>query len=216
MKQLAFEFLMRMLSEVKDPKTLFLRILTLTVFLLGYLLISSPDALIQVAKDFSREAVVETLEEERLAAAPTIAKERVGLIYGQVAADIVYVATYNPKQQNDYLKIIAREGEAGGPSFDMRQRLVIRKSTKMYLNHLSSRNYILGDESVNYSELLFNSLRMQEVGIKYLFTCPIYSIDNIYSGHIGIGFKVKPLNVMSDSFLESICEPNARAIGRYL
>lgn len=216
MKQQLLAYMVKLLSEVKDPKTFLLRTLTLLVLLLGYTLIENPDAFIKVAKEFSREAVIESLELERVNQLPIIAKERVNLIYGQVYADVVYVATYNPKQQNDYLSIIAREGEAGGPAFDMRTKLVIKKASKMYLEHLSSRTYTLdialGDK---YENLLLNTTRLEEAGIKYLFTCPIYSIDNIYSGHIGIGYREAP-EILYSGFLESICNPNARAIGRYL
>lgn len=216
MKQQVLTYMLKLLSEIKDPKTFLLRTLTLLVLLFGWTLLENPDALVKVAKEFSREAVIESIELERTSLLPIIAKERVNLIYGQVFADVVYVATYDPKQQNDYLSIIAREGEAGAPSFDMRSKLVIRKASKMYLEHLSSRNYTLdialGDK---YDNLLFNSTRVDEAGIKYLFTCPIYSIDNIYSGHIGIGYKEAP-DLLAGGFLESICNPNARAIGRYL
>lgn len=216
MKQQLLAYMVKLLSEVKDPKTFFLRTLTMLVLIFGYTLVENPDALLKVAKEFTRESVVESLETERLTLLPIIAKERVNLIYGQVYADVVYVSTYNPKQQNDYLSIIAREGEAGAPAFDMRTKLVIKKASKMYLEHLSSRTYTLdvalGDK---YDNLLFNTTRLEEAGIKYLFTCPIYSIDNIYSGHIGIGYREAP-EILYPGFLESICNPNARAIGRYL
>lgn len=215
MKQQLLAYMAKLLSEVKDPKTFFLRTLTILVMLMGYALVTNPEAIVSVAKDFTREAVIESLEAERKDKLPIVSKERVSLIYGQVYADLVYVATYNPKQQNDYLRVIAREGEAGGPSFDMRTKLVIRKASKMYLEHLSSRNFIMGLGQNGYTNLLFNSTRLEEAGIKFLFTCPIYSIDNIYSGHVGIGYRRAP-DAIPSGFLESICVPNARAIGRYL
>jgi hypothetical protein len=215
MKQQLLAYMANLLSEVKDPKTFFLRTLTMLVLVMGYALVENPEAVLTIATGFTREAVIASLEKERFAKMPVISKERVSLIYGQVYADLVYVATYDPKQQNDYLTVIAREGEAGAASFDMRTKLVIRKSSIMYLEHLSSRNFVLDLESNGYAKLLFSSSRLEEVGIKFLFTCPIYSADNIYSGHIGIGYKDRP-RVTSLGFLESICRPNARAIGRYL
>jgi hypothetical protein len=223
MKQILLKYLTTLLSEIKDPKSLLLRTATVVVFLLGYFVIENPDAFLKVTKEFTREAMVKSIEEERLAQAPIVAKERAALIYGQLGADLVYIATYDPKQQNDYLTIIAREGAAGPAAFDMRIRMVVKKTSKMYLDHLSSKTYIMNitDDEYNqadplgYSDLLFNGLKLQESGIRYLFTCPIYSSDNIYSGHIGIGYKREPNNIAPGLF-ETICYPNARAVGRYL
>jgi hypothetical protein len=216
MKQELLAYMAKLLSEVKDPKTFFLRTLTMLVLIFGWTLVEHPDTFLRVAKEFTRDSVIESLEKERMDRLPIVSRERVNLIYGQVYADLVYVATYNPKQQNDYLRIVAREGEAGGSSFDMRTKLVIMKASKMYLEHLSSRTFTLGNGTSHaYSDLLFNGTRLEEAGIKFLFTCPIYSIDNIYSGHIGIGYNKDPEGLPA-GFLESICNPNARAIGGYL
>lgn len=214
-KQQLLGYMAQLLSEVRDPKTFLLRSLTVVVLLLGWLVINNPDAILKYANEMTRDAIVETLEKERLAKAPTIAKERVSLIYGQVYADLVYVATYEPKQQNDYLKITAKEGDVSDTAWDTRTKLVVRKASKMYNMHLASRNFFYGIEDTSYDSLLFNTSAIRDGGIHYLFTCPIYSLDNIYAGHIGIGYRQLP-EKLPQGFLESVCTPNARAIGRHL
>jgi len=215
MKEQLLTYMFKLLSEIKDPKTFLLRTLTLLVLLFGWVLIDNPDAVVKVTKEFTRGSVVESLERERVNLLPVIARERINLIYGQVYADLVYVATYNPKQQNDYMRILAKEGESNGVSVDMRTRLVIKKASKMYLEHLSSRTFTLDLTKNSYVDILFDSTKLEAAGIKVLYTCPIYSIDNIYSGHIGIGYK-DPSFSLTQEFIDSICKPNARAIGRYL
>lgn len=213
-KQQIVGYMMKLLSEVRDPKTFLLRSLTIVVLLIGWLVIDNPDAVLKYASSMTRESVVASLEKERLERASVIAKERVSLIYGQVYADVVYLSTYQPKQQNDYLEIVAREGDAGGPSLDMRTKLIVRKTSKMYLTHLASRNFIFDAKVDTYDALLYNPTRLEEGGIEFIYTCPIYSLDNIYTGHIGIGYRKRP--DLPVGFLESVCVPNARAVGRYL
>lgn len=213
-KQQIVGYMLKLLSEIRDPKTFLLRTLTLLVLLVGWTFIENPDTAMKYVSGMTRESVIASLEQERLGRVQVVAKERVSLIYGQVYADVVYVSTYQPKQQNDYLEVIAREGEAGEPSLDMRTKLIVRKTSKMYLTHLASRNYTFDASIDDYDALVFNSTKMQEGGIEFLYTCPVYSLDNIYSGHIGIGYRKKP--DLPQEFLESVCVPNARAIGRYL
>lgn len=213
MKEQLFAYIAKLLSEVQDPKTLLLRTLTMLVLIAGWTLIDNPDAVVRVMKDLTRESFIVSLEEERLAKAPLVSKERVGLIYGQTNADLVYVAVYQPKQQNDYMTIVAQEGQINQGFSSL--RMVIRKNSKMYLSHLSSRNYAVTHETYQFSQLIYPGTLIRDSGVRYIYTCPIYSIDNILSGHIGIAFLTEPPDSKVDT-LESICEPNARAVGRYL
>lgn len=208
-------------ANIKDAKSLALYALTLLISIIGFMLITSQGELISFAKNFSRNTVVEQVQAERVLAYPKIARERASMLYIQSSADAVFIAEYKPKFVNNYQDIVAWEGSVTvNPSKMM--NIVIDKTSSVYQQHVIGHNVsykFSSDHSWSADNFITSGKEYKDVGIVYLYTCPIFDLDNSYSGYVGIGYTSIPYTNteeegMLEEYLERICDPHARALGR--
>lgn len=203
------------LSEAKDPKTLLFRMATTFILILIFNLISNPEFFLEAAKQVSREAVMEQLTNERTDKFPKLARERVSLIISQSRADLVLVTKYDPKYVNSREVVIAAEGPAYSKDIVLVPHTV-DKTTELYQIHLVGRDVALRLDSVNeYDYLVHDTFeRFRKLGISFMYTCPYFDLDNLYTGYIAIGWKERPKVDNIEAYLFKICAPHARALGR--
>ncbi|AUG85132.1 holin [Vibrio phage Ceto] len=209
-----------LLQDIKDPKTLLMRVISIFILLVSYLIVTNQSTFFDFAKNFSRTTVVEQVQAERVAQYPRVAKEKASMLYVQANSDAVFIAEYTPKFINNYQDIIAWEGRINVDPSKLR-KAVIDKASTTYQNHLVGRN-----ESILFENKLplrgafvTNGLEYQSLGIKYMYTCPIFNQANSYSGYIGIAWAEKPFEdknekALLEAYLERVCNPQARALGR--
>lgn len=208
-------------SDIKDAKTLALRAVTMFIAMLSYFIIMNQGDILEFAKNFSRRTVIEQVQSEQVADYPKVAKERASMLYTQSGADGVFIAGYKPKFINNYQDVVAWEGGITVNPGDM-LNIVIDKSSNVYQQHVLGHNvsYAFSSEG-NWKDSGFitSGKEYTKVGVNYLYTCPIFDMANSYSGYVGIGYTSFPYvspeeKEMLEDYLERICNPHARALGR--
>lgn len=221
MKQALAAVFQALFSDVKDAKTLALRALTMFIALLSFIVIENQGELVNFAKTFSRNTVVEQVQGERIAMYPKVAKERATMLYTQSNADEVVVAEYKPRFVNNYQDLIAWEGRL---NVDPNKVLnaVLDKGSMMYTAHVQGQSYeyaFSSEPTWNTSMFVTAGKEYVDMGAKFIYTCPIFNLDNSYSGYIGLVFKDLPYTSEDEhskvsDYLDRICKPHARALGR--
>lgn len=211
--------LLALLQDIKDPKVLLLRLISVFILLLSYLLITNQSTFFEFTKNFSRNTVIEQVQAERAAVYPRVAKEKAAILYVQANSDAVFIAEYTPKVINNYQDIIAWEGRINvNPSALL--KAVLDKSSTTYQNHLVGRNEaIVFEDTPIRGTFVTNGLEYTKIGISYMYTCPIFNQANSYSGYVGIAWAELPYEdktekAQLEAYLERVCNPQARALGR--
>jgi hypothetical protein len=207
-------------SNIKDSKTLALRTVTMFIVLISYLIIMNQGELVQFAQTFSRSTVIEQVQGEREANFPKVAKERATMLFAQSRADEVVVAEYKPRFVNNYQDIVAWEGRL---NVDPNQVLnsVLDKNSQMYSLHLLGKHfsYAFKEEKWGDGKFVTSGTEYTSIGAKFIYTCPIFNLDNSYSGYIGLVYRELPFlsedeQHKIEEYLARICTPHARALGR--
>lgn len=209
-----------LLQDIKDPKTLLLRIVSIFILLISYLIVTNQSTFLDFAKNFSRSTVVEQVQAEKEAKFPRVAKEKASMLYVQANADAVFIAEYTPKFINNYQDIVAWEGKINVDPSKL-WKAVVDRSSNTYQDHLVGRNasIIFDDTRPVRGDFVTNGKEYLTLGIKYMYTCPIFNQANSYSGYIGIAWTEDPYadaaeKTQLEEYLERICNPQARALGR--
>ncbi len=208
-------------THIKDAKSLALYSVTMFIALISFLVITNQSELLTFTKNFSRNTIIEQFTAERTAQYPKVAKERASMLYTQSSADAVFIAEYKPKFVNNYQDIVAWEGGVSVNPANM-LNIVIDKTSSAYQQHVIGHNVAYDftrDISWSTDSFITSGKEYKTVGIKYLYTCPIFDLDNSYSGYVGIGYSSIPYSDeqekrMLDDYLERVCNPHARALGR--
>lgn len=208
-------------SNIKDAKSLLLYACTMLVSILGYMLIVNQDDILTFSKNFSRNKVLEQVRVEQTINYPKIARERASMLYTQSGADAVFIAEFKPKFVNNYQDIIAWEsGITINPSTLL--NTVIDKTSGVYQKHVIGHNVAFDFDKTSdwdIDNFITSGKEYRAAGIKYLYTCPIFDLDSSYSGYVGIGYTADPYTSidekeMLEDYLERLCDPHARALGR--
>lgn len=209
-----------LLQDVKDPKVFLLRTLSALVLIISYLVVTNQSEFLDFIKNFSRSTVVEQVRAEKAIQYPRVAKEKAAMLYVQATADAVFITEYTPKFINNYQEIVAWEGRLNINPSKLVTKSVIDKTSNVYQKHLVGKSYSVDISSaVVRGTFITNASEYTSLGIKYMYTCPIFNLDSSYSGYIGIAYRDNPYTtdlekVQLEGYLERICEPQARVLGR--
>ena len=221
MKQALATIFQSLFTDVKDPRTLLMRTLTMFVALLSYIVVENQSEILNFAKSFSRDTVIEQVQGQRVANYPKVAKEHATMLYTQSNADEVVVAEYRPKFVNNYQDLIAWEGKLGvDPNKVINS--VLEKGSVMYSYHIQAKNFeYIFEENPDWTshEFVTSGSEFRNMGAEYIYTCPIFNMDNAYSGYVGLVYSEIPYtsekeHLMLKEYLARVCEPHARALGR--
>lgn len=221
-KEFLWNAIVAIFQDIKDPKTFLIRALTMFIAMLGYLIVSNEGEIVNYAKNFSRENILAEAKKEAEQNYTIIAKDKAATLYVQSKSDLVTVVGYRPKFVNDFADVVAAEGNVKIGQTKMTGSFIDRTSST-YQQHLLGKNVsydFTEDESTwDNTGFVTSGEVYVDMGISYIYTCPIFDLDNLYSGYIGIGYKEKPIHdditdEEIESFLSRLCAPQARALGR--
>lgn len=207
------------IAEVKDAKTLVLRILAMLFGLICYFIVSNQDQIVDLIKNYGDSSSIEKIEKDRAAKYPALAREKAAFIYSLVGADFVIVLEYEPIYQNNQADVLAYEGKT---PIDLAvwKDIPLNKGSIAYNTHLAGEEYIstidFSKPSIVDTESLVNKKFMQTLEAGFTYSYPIYNLTNSYSGSIIVGWKTKPEGNISEliKFVDSVVYPSARALGR--
>ena len=204
-------------------KIAFIRVFMATTALLMLLIFTHQDRLLKVLEDRARFQTTTEFLVIQQAKYQAVSKERVTMAYMQTKADIVAVFEYSPQYVNDFSSIVEFEGRVLLNKKDW-HNTVINKRSAMYQAHLTGRPYSfiipkgIKSEDMFASQASIESLLITH-SLEYSFSCPIFNLDNHYSGHMTLAWVSKPYRTDEQKYalevnLEDTCTQHARAIGR--
>lgn len=208
-----------LLTEIKDPATLLKRVGTLAITVIIYFLINNTAEIGTYLKAFSTSSVLEDIQEQRIKNFPNVAREKAMILYAQTKADVVFVVKYKPDAINDYQNIIAWEGNIQIEKADLEDKAV-DKTSELYRQHLDGFNYAY-DVATKVTTYRYSGVDIPEfknINFEYVYTCPYFNLNNIYSGYIAMGWKVKPQGTSDpekfNQYLYRLCNPQRGSLGR--
>lgn len=133
------------------------------------------------------------------------AEEQLEIVHVSSGSEFSGVIEFRPKGLNYFFDLIAYEGilpeelnskNLGGYPID--------KTTEEYNLHINGEYYV--------SNEIFRLPTRDQIQGKHLFSCPIFNLDNEYSGSIFMMWSEKP--VYAYRRLNFICGEAARTLGR--
>lgn len=208
-----------LMAEIKDPGTLLKRAGTLLVTVIIYFVINNTAELGSYLKVFSTSAVLEDIQEQRVKNFPNVAREKVMILYAQTKADVVFVTKYKPDAINDYQNIVAWEGNVQIEKTDLEDKAV-DKTSELYRRHLDGFNYSY-DFTTKTGLSRYSGVDIPDfknASFEFIYTCPYFNLNNIYSGYIAIGWKKKPIDDADlqkfNDYLFRLCSPQRGSLGR--
>lgn len=189
-----------LLSELKDAKTLALRIVAISFLALLYFLFTHQAAIVEGFQNLSAEKVMDEIRDQKQKQFPLKAQYEAEMIQVQLNADVAAIFEYQPEYLNNYIELVAQHGRVQFP-MDKFKDIPVNKLSQQYKNFLDSWDYYDiedGTDQVNtkitklsldtsYPENLFNG-----TGLKYFYTMPYYSPKGILAGFILVAWKEQP------------------------
>lgn len=204
---LIFGVLDRIFKDANTGKLIFLRILSVIVLFILCLIWYKSDAISQLYRDSKYETYSEIIQKEREIKFETSALEQLQIVHVSSGADFSAIYSFRPKNLNYFVDLIAYEGTL--PSAVSEKNLggyPVDKTSAEYGTHLAA-----GYFSSN-SEFVFLPTKKKVEDVKYMFSCPYFNLDNIYSGTVSMYWYEG--TTLSETRLNSICQQAARTLGR--
>lgn len=216
---LLMDLLNVLLADIKDAKTLSLRLVSVFFGLVCYFLVSNQNQIVEIIKNYSDSNSIVKVKEARDASYPAVAKEKAAFMYSLIGADFVGILDYKPPFQNNQADLVAFEGKVP-IDVSLWKNIPINKNSTVYSMHLKQEAYY--NKAVEDKQYLIDiesfipKKLYKPLELNYIYSYPVYDLVNSYSGAIIIGWKDQPIGDKDDvvDFINSIVYPNARALGR--
>lgn len=203
-----FGVLDRLFKDNASGKVLFSRVLVVIILFALVFVWFKSESLMAAYVDSAYEKYDKLIENDRNAKFDNTALEQLQIVHISSGADFSAVYTFRPKNLNYFVDLIAYEGKL--PSTLNPKNLggyPIDKTTAEYSTHLSGR-YFWSEK-----EFVFMPTKTKPPEISYMFSCPYFNLDNVYSGAVEMyWFNKRP--ALGTDRLTSICGQAARALGR--
>ncbi len=205
---LVFGVLDRIFKDDATGKVVLSRVLTVIVLFILVFIWYKGDALMQVYKDAKYDSYTEILQKERDSKFETSALEQLQIVQVSSGADFSAIYTFRPRNMNYFVDLVSYEGSLpqsvnpknlGGYPID--------KTSAEYSSHLT------GDYFESDKEFVYLPTKKKNGEIKYMFSCPYFNLDNVYSGAVSMyWYSGTPL--VPDTRLAAICRQASRTLGR--
>lgn len=197
-------------------KSVILRIVVMAASLVSYMVITYSGDIAAYFREAPKDnKVINEIIQKREDNYPKMALERATMLYNTIKPDCVIVLGYKPQFTNEYIYVITSVGKNytwGTLSVD--------KASSMYRLNLLGEEYLAKAKVEQTSiakeqQFVFPSHLLEDA--KYVFSYPIFDLDNSYSGAIVILWKNQPKDYATSEFsrrMRLIVLPSARALGR--
>lgn len=204
---LLFGVLDRLFKDNATGRVLLSRVLTVVVLFILTLVWYKADALATIYKDSRYETYAQVLQNDKDARFETTALEQLQIAHISSTADFSAIYSFRPRNLNYFVDLIAYEGKL--PNTVNEKNLggfPIDKTSNEYSTHLGGASFSSSNEFV------FLPTKKKETEIEYMYSCPYFNLDNVYSGTVALHWYAKP--DISDARLFAICGQAARTLGR--
>lgn len=135
------------------------------------------------------------------------AAEQLQIVHATTNSDFSAVYSLRPTDFNYFVDLVAYEGDLPS-SVDSKYLggFPVDKTSDEYSAHVNGRMF------VSSYEFAFLPTKKKTTDFHYMFSCPYFNLNNVYSGSVSMMWMAKP--DIAYSRLESICGQAARTLGR--
>lgn len=207
--ELIFGIVDRLISAGDLKTRIYNMVAMLVIFLMVFTAYQWEDLrsfVIEAKYDSFREALV--LErEERF---EIVVQQQVQILHINTKADLTLVYEYYPPQQYLFFNALFYDGKLPGELYDVSriEELPIDKTSSEYKTHVSGNSFISSEEFSFFPSDLNDSFG-------FIFSCPIFNLDNVYSGNISMLWYENPeYNKEKLESIDFMCTQSARFLGR--
>lgn len=200
--------LLDILFKDANGKILATRVATLIIIFIMSIIWVKGDSVLKYYKESSYESYETLIEEEREKEFKLAIKEQLKIVHTASGADFSVVYVFRPKNANYFVDVETYEGTIPY-SIDPKNMggFPIDKTSTEYMEHIAGREFMTS------TEFVFLPTNDENKGVSYMYSCPYYNMDNVYSGAISM-YWIDDLPSVPSQRLETICAQAARVIGR--
>lgn len=184
-----------LLAEVKDAKTLLLRMIAVTFAIILYYLVTSGPVLVDIVKSMNYSNFLQ--EQKQIQAGQFNAKALYATqsLYALSGADIVAVVEFRPENINERQVVVAQSGKKTLENTEF----PVNKASTIYTQLLAAHGVLLTSGSVKQqawaSNYLYPPARLEELGITIVYLYPVFNLNSVLSSYILIGWEKPPFDM---------------------
>ncbi|WWP71645.1 holin [Escherichia phage FL04] len=209
-KDFAISNVLRAIFTTKSTELLVLRVFAAVVLSILAFVVYSKNELFALYKETRYETYAHVLQVEKDRNFDNAAQEQLQIVHVSADADFSAVFSFRPKNLNYFVDLVAYEGKL--PHTIDEKNLggfPINKTSEEYRRHLLGKSYFT-DKDFQY--IPSREKKLENIDIGFMYSCPIFNLDNVYSGSIAISWKNKPDIDIEN--LDTLCNQSARILGR--
>ena len=206
-----FDFIFGLLDRIfKDGatgKVMASRVMVIIVLFIMALIWFKGESWAHIYKQSRFETYAEVISVDKDKRFESTALEQLQIVHVSSNADFSAVYNFRPKNFNYFVDMSAYEGKLPD-TIDPKNLggFPIDKTSEEYQKHLTGANYI------SKTDFVYLPTVYDENSIKFMYSCPYFNLDNVYSGTVAMYWYVNPK--YAESRLQAICGQASRAIGR--
>ena len=184
-----------LLGELKDAKTLLLRIIALTFACMLYYFFTSGPIIVDVIKSMNYSNFLQEQKQIQVGQFKTRALYAAQSLYALSGAEIVAIIEFQPENINERQIVVAQSGkkQLGAEEFP------VNKASQAYTQLLSSNGVLLIGSDINKDRWSNNFLyppdKLEDIGVTVTYLYPIFNLNSVLSGYIMIGWASPPFNI---------------------
>ena len=209
-KDFAISNVLRAIFTTKSTELLVLRVFAAVVLSVIAFVVYSKNELFELYRETRYETYAHVLQVEKDRNFDNAAQEQLQIVHASADADFSAVFSFRPKNLNYFVDLVAYEGRL--PDTIDEKNLggfPINKTSDEYKKHLLGRSFFTDKE---FQYIPSKEKKLGSIDIGYVYSCPIFNLDNVYSGSIAVAWKNKPDIEIED--LDTLCNQSARILGR--
>ena len=204
-----FGGVLRLIYKDASPELLVYRVLVFIILAMMFFVWYSKNELFELYKETKYDNYAYVLQAERDRNFDNAAQEQLQIVHISTYADFSAVFSFRPKNLNYFVDLIAYEGKL--PNKIDEKNLggfPINKTSDEYRTHLMGKSF------TSTTEFQYIPSKQKGLGedFAYMYSCPIFNLDNVYSGTISLAWRKKP--TIDRETLDTLCNQSARTLGR--
>lgn len=187
-----------LLGELKDAKTLLLRILALTFACFLYYMVTNGPVLVTLIQSMNYSSFLKEQKQIQITQFKTRALYSAQALYALSGAEIVAIIEFQPENINERQVVIAQSGkkQLGTEEFP------VNKASTAYTQLLAAHGVLVKQKDVKNDRWSNNYLyppeRLTAIDVNIAYMYPIFNLNSVMSGYILIGWTNEPFD-MSDN-----------------
>lgn len=184
-----------LLGELKDAKTLLLRVIAITFACMLYYFFTSGPIIVDLVKSMNYSNFLSEQKQIQIGQFKTKSLYSTQSLYALSGAEIVAIIEFQPENINERQIIVAQSGkkQLGADEFP------VNKGSQTYIQLLSSNGVLLVSSDIKKDRWSNNFLyppdKLENIGVTVTYMYPIFNLNSVLSGYIMIGWASPPFNI---------------------